>query len=125
MKRKMIGVIALTLCALMTVLCLAACGNSDTDKSDSNTSAEEKSALIGTWASIDAEGTAYIFNEDGTGKINAGDDAVLNFTYVDKGSSVEITYEDTSTTDTWEYTIDGTLTMKDALTGTTLIYTKQ
>lgn len=118
MKRKMIGVIALTLCVLMTVLCLTACSGSGDGGS--------KSALIGTWASSDAEGPSYIFSEDGTGKIDGGDDAVLNFTYVDKGSSVEITYADTSTTDTWEYTIDGsTLTMKDALTGTALTCTKQ
>ena len=132
MKRKFIRTIATTICILMLVLCFAACSGKDTNTSstevNSNTTLaneETKSPLIGTWAANEAEGMSYVFNEDGTGKWDAGDYA-LDFEFVDKGNSVEITYKGATDAQTWEYTIsDSTLSMKDADSGTTLTYTKK
>lgn len=120
MKKTLFTVIALTLCALLTVLCLTACGEKKTDDAD------KKSVLLGTWSANEAEGCAYTFNEDGKGVWDASDGILMNFTYADKGETVEITYEGASTTQIWEYTIDGAnLTMKDTDTGSILTYTKK
>ena len=135
MKRKLFTLITLTLCVLMAVLCLTACGNKGDDaKANQTTAAEdankgetkEASALLGTWSANEAEGCAYTFEEDGKGVWDAGEGMLMNFTYADKGETVEITYEGASTTQIWEYTIDGdNLTMKDADTGSILTYTKK
>ena len=138
MKRKLFTLIALTLCVLMTALCLAACGNKGDDANTTqNTTAEDAaqgetkeaaatSALLGTWSANEAEGCAYTFKEDGAGVWDASEGMLMNFTYVDKGETVEITYEGASTTQIWEYTIDGNnLTMKDTDTGSILTYTKK
>lgn len=130
MKRRMIGVIALTLSVLLSVFCLAGCGDSkSTDSKTETTKVETEevkdSVLVGTWDANEAEGAAYVFDKDGTGKWDMSDYA-MNFTYVDNGTTVEITYEGSSETQTWEYTIeDNTLTMKDTDTGTVLTYTKK
>ena len=132
MKRNLICTIALTICILMLVLCFTACGSKDTKtpsngkKTDTTAANEEtKSLLIGTWAANESEGMSYIFNEDGTGKWDAGDYA-LDFNYVDKGNSIEITYKGSTDAQTWEYTIsDDTLSMKDTDSGVTLTYTKK
>ena len=117
MKQNTIRTLALTLCVLMLALCLAACGGKGGDA---------QAALVGTWEANEAEGCAYIFNEDGTGKWDLGGGAAMDFTYADKGDTVEITYEGASDADVWEYSIDGsTLTMKDTDTGTILTYTKK
>jgi len=138
MKRKLFTLIALTLCVLITALCLTACGNKGDDaKANQNTAAEDadkgetkeasaESALLGTWSANEAEGCAYTFEEDGKGVWDASEGMLMNFTYVDKGETVEITYEGASTTQIWEYTIDGdNLTMKDTDTGSILTYTKK
>ena len=121
MTRKLISTLALTLCVLMTVFCFAACGNSG----NSDTSDSGKSTLVGTWESVEAPGTAYIFNDDGTGALDASG-TKLNFTYEDKGASVEIAYEGTSSADVYEYTIEGSkLSMTDTGTSTVYTYTKK
>ena len=115
MKKKLICILALTLCVITALLCLASCGSSD----------GKKSALVGTWAANEAEGMSYVFNEDGTGKWDAGDYA-MNFTYTEKDGVIELTYDGATTAQKWEYTIDGsTLTMKETDSGTTLTYTKK
>lgn len=123
MKRKLFTVIALTLCVLMTALCLTACGGKGSgDAKADNT----KSALLGTWSANEAEGCAYIFNEEGKGVWDAGEGIEMNFTYVDKGETVEITYEGSSSTQIWKYAIDSNiLTMTDTDTGSVLTYTKK
>lgn len=119
MNKKALTVIALALCALLTVLCFAACG------SKTDAPAETKAALAGTWNANEAEGCAYTFNEDGTGQWDAGEGMIMNFSYVDNGTSVEITYEGSATAQTWNYVIEGsTLTMTDTDTGTVLTYTQ-
>lgn len=135
MKRKLFPLIALTLCVLTAVLCMTACGKkADDAKANQTTAAEdankgetnEASALLGTWSANEAEGCAYTFKEDGKGVWDASEGMLMNFTYVDKGETVEITYEGSSTTQIWEYTIDGAnLTMKDTDTGSILTYTKK
>ena len=118
MKRKLISTLTLTLCVLMTVLCLAACGESGSSDSGS-------SALVGTWESVEAPGNAYIFNEDGTGAWDMSG-TKINFTYEDKGTSVEITYEGTNMALVYDYTLDGSkLTTTDRDTSTVLNYTKK
>ena len=124
MKRKLFTVIALTLCVLMTALCLTACGG----KGSGDAAADDaRSALLGTWSANEAEGCAYIFNEGGKGAWDTGvEGAEMNFTYADKGTTVEITYEGSSSTQIWEYAIDGNnLTMTDTDTGSVLTYTKK
>ena len=114
MKKKLICTLALALCVVTAVVCLASCGGS-----------EKKSALVGTWAANEAEGMSYVFNEDGTGKWDAGDYA-MNFTYTEKDGVIELTYDGAPTAQKWEYTIDGsTLSMKEADSGVTLTYTKK
>ena len=114
MKKKLFCILALTLCVVTALLCLASCGGS-----------EKKSALVGTWAANEVEGMSYVFNEDGTGKWDAGDYA-MNFTYTEKDGVIELTYDGATTAQKWKYTIDGsTLTMKETDSGTTLTYTKK
>ena len=123
MKRKLFTVIALTLCVLMTALCLTACGGKESNDVEADGT---KSALLGAWSSVEAEGTGYTFGEDGKGTWDLGDGLTTNFTYVDNGTSVEITYEGTSVAQIWEYAIDGNnLTMTDTDTGSVLTYTKK
>ncbi len=113
MKRKMISTLALTLCVLMTVLCLAACGGS-------------KSALVGTWESVEAPGASITFKADGTGSMDASGISVT-FTYEDKDNTVKVINDlNKEQTIVYEYTIDGDkLSLKDKDTETTLTYTKK
>ena len=100
------------------MLCLTACGG----KTDTGAT----TALVGTWSANEAEGSAYIFNEDGTGKWTTPDGLEMNFTYVDNGASVEITYEGSASAQIWSYTIDGSiLSMTDSDSGSVLTYTHQ
>ncbi len=118
MKKTIRTLIAL-LAVAAVVLSFAACG------SKTDAPAETKAALAGTWNANEAEGCAYTFNEDGTGQWDAGEGMIMNFSYVDNGTSVEITYEGSATSQTWNYVIEGsTLTMTDTDTGTVLTYTQ-
>lgn len=118
MKRTTISVIALTLCLLFAASCFAACGSSN--GSDNN-----KSALIGTWESVEAPGTSYTFGEDGKGSLDANG-SVMNFTYTDKDGKLELTYDGTSSAQVSNYTIkDNVLSITDAEYGTTLTYNKK
>ena len=105
MKRTKLSVIALTLGTLISVCCFAGCGNASISSSTETTAAATtaapettaaaKSALIGTWDSQEAAGTSYTFNEDGTGSINVGGTS-MPFNYVDKGDSIELSYNGSS-----------------------------
>ena len=120
MKSKLFKGVALAVSVIMIVLCFTACGNKT-----SNEVGETASPLVGTWTANEAEGSSYIFNDDGSGAWDMGEGATMNFSYADKGTTVEITYEGSSSTQTWEYTINGsTLTMKDTDTGTVMTYTR-
>ena len=111
MKRTVISMIALTLCVLLSASCLAACG--------------AKSALIGSWDSIEAPGTVYTFNADGSGTLDASG-SVLKFTYTDKDGMLTLTYEGSSTPQTSAYTVkDNVLSLTDTEYGTTLTYKKK
>lgn len=139
MKKITIGAIAISLSAITAAFCLTACGNSDKSSSTETTAAATtaavettaapatteaaKSALIGTWDSVEAPGTYYTFNEDGTGVIG-GEGYTIKMNYVDKGASVELTSEGNTSALVWNYTIEGDkLSMTDA-DGATLTYTK-
>ena len=115
MKRTIISVIALTLCLLFAASCFVACGGSDNGKS----------ALIGSWDSVEAPGTVYTFNEDGSGTLDASG-TVLKFTYTDKDGKLDLTYEGTTAPLTSTYTIkDSVLSVTDDSTQTTLTYKKK
>ena len=115
MKKTAISLIALTLCLLVAAIGLSSCGSADT-----------KSALVGTWESVEAPGTSYTFNEDGKGTLNMDDDVTMNFTYTDKDSSVDLLYKGTSSAQGFSYTIEGNkLTMTSDEEGTVLTYTKK
>ena len=105
--------------ALALVLCFAACGSAN------GSSDNGASSIIGSWDSIEAPGTVYTFNEDGTGALDASG-VIMNFTYVDKDGKVEITYEGTDTALVCEYTVkDNVLSLIDTEMGTTLTYNKK
>ena len=115
MKRTTVSIIALTLCVLFAASCFAACGSAN----------GAKSALIGSWDSVEAPGTVYTFNEDGTGTLDASG-AVMNFTYTDKDGKLDLTYEGTSAPVTNTYTIkDNVLSITDDAMQTTLTYNKK
>ena len=111
MKRNIIRAISLTLCVLTVLVCLGACAS--------------KFPLVGTWSANEAEGCSYVFKEDGTGMWHM-DEIDMNFKYVIKDNTVEITYDGVETTGIWEFEIKGNdLTMTDTDTETVLTYTKQ
>ena len=104
--KKTAKILALVL-ALVLLVSLAACGASDSG----NGASDGASALVGTWESKEAPGTFYEFNADGTGTLK-GEGYTMNLTYVDKGASVDITYEGSDSVQNNEYTVDGsTLTL--------------
>lgn len=145
MKRKFFGATALTLCAMLAVFCFASCGDqnsssgspdsaqttaaatetaSDAAATEAATNAPADSGLIGTWYSQEADGAAYTFREDGKGALS-GDDYSMAFTYVQKDSTVEITYDGTPSTQTFNYSIDGDiLSLEDKELGGTITYKK-
>ncbi|MBQ9673534.1 MAG: hypothetical protein IJV39_02790 [Ruminococcus sp.] len=112
MKKIVITSVALSLCALTAVFCFTACGNADNSSDSTTTTAAvetteaAKTALVGTWESVEAPGTSYTFNEDGTGSLN-GEGYSTEFKYVDKGSKVEFIYGETTTGEENDYTIKG------------------
>ncbi len=140
MKKITIGAIAISLSAITAAFALTGCGNSGGSSSSTETTAAAttaavettaapatteaaKSVLIGTWDSVEAPGTYYTFNEDGTGVIG-GEGYTIKMNYVDKGASVELTSEGNTSALVWNYTIEGDkLSMTDA-DGATLTYTK-
>ena len=116
MKRKIIGVIALTLCALIAVFCLTACGSSEGGSGSEETTATTeapKPSIVGTWEETDSTSDGvFVFNEDGTGTYSMGENS-LTFTYEDKGTTIIMTI-DTIGTQNVKYVIDGDkLTMTD------------
>ncbi len=130
MTRKIIGAIALILCAMITVFCFTACGggNGSGAKADDTTAATEatteepKSSLIGTWEKSE-DNSVFTFNPDGTGTYSMGDNS-LKFTFEDKGSEMVMKI-DTVGTQNVKYSIEGNkLTMTDEA-GVTVEYTKK
>lgn len=84
-----------------------------------------KSAVTGSWESIESPGTVYTFSEDGTGSLDMSGFAA-KFTYVAKDNTVEITYDGNQSAQVYEYTVkDGVLSLKDKDTGTTIDYKKK
>ena len=111
MKRRIISVIALTLCALIAALSFTACGG--------------KNELIGSWDSVEAPGSVYTFEEGGSGNLNSSG-MVMNFTYTTGNGKISITYEGSTSAQTVEYSIKGSvLTLTDPETGSTLTYNKK
>lgn len=102
--KKTVKILAAVL-TLVLLVSLAACGGSGSGGSDS------ASALIGTWESNEAPGTFYEFKADGTGTLK-GEGYSMEFTYVDKSTSIDFTYEGSSTVQNNDYTVNGsTLTL--------------
>ena len=85
---------AVTLILIFAASCYSSVGKSKNGKS----------SLIGSWASVEVPGTLFIFNGDGTGCLDANG-TIMNFSYTDNGSKVEITYEGTSTAQVNEYNV--------------------
>lgn len=77
------------------------------------TAGNDSSALIGSWE-YESGGFTYTFNADGTGTYDVYGE-VMNFTYTDNGSSIEMLFDDVDTPSTYEYSIEGdALTIKDS-----------
>ena len=84
----------------------------------------EATSLVGTWEYEEMAGIAYRFNADGTGSYDMLGE-VMEFTYTDKGGSVEIMYSDADVPYTADYTIEGdALIIKDS-TGMDVKYIKK
>ena len=82
----------------------------------------ERSALIGSWAYEEDANFIYTFNANGTGSYEVYGETI-NFTYTDKGTSVEMIFDDAP--GTFDYTIDGnTLVLVDS-TGADVRYIKK
>ena len=90
-----------------------------TEQQDSGETGE--ASLVGTWKYGDTY--AYTFEEGGKGNYDAGGN-VMNFTYVDNGDSVTITYDGNTQGSDFKYHIDGdTLVIEDSF-GEEVRYTK-
>ncbi len=109
--KKMISIVALTLCVILAALSLTACGGS-------------KSALVGSWESDEAAGVVYSFNDDGTGNLK-GEGYDMTFTYTEKDDTLSFTYTGSSEVQTFNYKIeDNVLSIIDP-EGGTITYTKK
>ena len=114
--KKTVRILALVL-AFMMLTALAACGStgsSDSGKKEETTAATEAEAnaspLLGTWENSEY-GTAYTFDNDGTGVLT-GKGYSMNFTYEDQGGSIKVDYVSATKPQEIEYTINGdTLTL--------------
>ena len=107
---KTIAKVLAVVLALVMLASLAACGGSDSGSDNGSDNSNASSAIIGSWENTEY-GTACSFNTDGTGTLT-GDGYNFNYTYVDKGNAIEVTYEGGSEVQTIDYTlIDGILTL--------------
>ena len=80
-------------------------------------------AIVGSWE-YTSGGYVYTFNADGTGSYSAGS-TVMEFTYTDKGDSVEILYTGNTMPNVFKYSISGnTLSIDDSF-GDKVEYTKK
>ncbi len=80
-------------------------------------------ALVGEWVYTGGD-YVYTFNDDGTGSYTAGE-TVMEFTYVDSGSAVEIQYATATVPNNYEYTIDGDKLLIADDFGDTVEYTRK
>ena len=102
-------VVSLALVCLFVVTMLASCGAGD--------------SVVGTW-SVEEEGISYsyTFNEDGTGKIAAGEIS-LDFTWEAKDGKLSL--ETMGQTTTLDYSIKGNTMTIIGADGTENVMTKQ
>lgn len=136
--------LSLLLVAVLCLSILAACGNKNTTEPAETTPAESEAetpaetpaesengegeeaasgAIVGSWE-YTSGGYVYTFNADGTGNYTAGT-TVMEFTYTDKGDSVEILYTGNTAPSVFKYTISGnTLSIEDSF-GEKVEYTKK
>lgn len=127
--KKIIGIVA---AIGIMAFALAACSNSG---QTATTEAEEEvisssveiggldddaeggSELVGVWK----HGSyAYTFNEDGTGDYGEG----FEFTYVDNGDTVTITYNESGAENEFKYSISGDKLLIEDSFGEEIEYTK-
>ncbi|MBQ1451688.1 MAG: hypothetical protein IIZ22_03390 [Clostridia bacterium] len=85
--------------------------------------AAESGALIGSWTYPVGDYT-YTFNKDGTGSYSAGS-TVMEFTYTDKGTSVEILYTGNTVANEFKYTIKGNVLSIEDSFGEKIEYIKK
>lgn len=133
MKKTIITTIAVSLCALTAGFCFTGCGNTNTSSTATasaatataaaETTEAAKSALAGTWESVEAPGTSYTFNEDGTGSID-GTGYSTPFNYTDKGDKIVFTYEGSTAGQESKYTIKNDTLSITSDDSTTLTYKK-
>jgi len=117
---KNIAKVFAVILALALILSLAACGGSDNNNGSSKGSGGAKgdSAVVGTWENSEY-GIVCTFNENGTGTLNEPDYSV-SFTYTDKGSFLEITYDGATDVQHIDYVFEG-----DNLNLAGITYTKK
>lgn len=115
MKKTIVNGIVLILSVMLAAISLASCG-----------SADSKSVIIGSWDSVEAPGTVYVFNEDGTGALEMDGVTTMNYTYTEKDSEIEISYEGVVEPQVYTYKLnDTTLTLIDKSTDTAIDYIKK
>lgn len=90
---------------------------------DDNGGKAASGSIVGSWE-YTSGGYVYTFNADGTGNYSAGS-TVMEFTYTDKGDSVEILYTGNTMANVFKYTVSGdTLSIEDSF-GEKVEYTKK
>ena len=122
MKKNLLHVCTLLLCALLCAALLVGCGESKAPAAEIGTEESAAPSLVGTCSYSDDY--VYTFNADGTGNYKVGT-TDMPFTYTDNGTAVAITFEGNTAPMELNYTIDGSkLTITDSF-GEPVVYNKK
>lgn len=140
MKKTAICAIALFVCTLTAIGCLAGCGSAGNSAKTETTAAVTTAAtaatesaatavaadseIIGSWDSEEAPGTVYTFNQDGTGQLDASG-SILSFTFTEQNGRVAISYGGSKTPEIYECDIFGGKLIMNATDGTSYTYIKK
>ena len=111
MKKKILSLLAITLCVVLAALTFTACGGS-------------KSPIVGSWESDEAAGVIYTFNEDGTGALK-GEGYEISYTYTVKDDTLTLVYSDSNSEQTFNYKIENNVLSITDSNGATITYTKK
>ena len=141
MKKKMMQALVIAVSAAFAVCGFTGCTGGSGSKAESKTesgteskaesktesraeSKTEASSLIGSWDSVEAPGTVYTFNEDGTAILDM-QGIEMRFTYTDKDGDLTLKSEASGAEEKFTYTISGNiLSLHDLGLDNTLAYKK-
>lgn len=113
MKKKILSLLAITLCVVLAALAFTACGES-----------KSASPLVGSWESDEAAGVIYDFKDDGTGALK-GEGYEMSFTYTVKDDTLTFVYTGSDSEQTFNYKIENNVLSIIDPEGATITYTKE